>query len=144
MDVGGGLHLHSVNRKDDDAFIEFPTALGHMAVNPEGLRAAAASDDEVVVWSLVGRNLEMILAGHQEEVNGLKFNGAGTQLASSSEDKTVRVWDCVTGLSLAVIELKSAVYSVDFTGCGKAIACDIVGLPIDSTVVCSKPLMILL
>ena len=53
--------------------------------------------------------------GHSGPVTGVKFNPAGTILASCSRDKTVRLWvNNVEGRSADFKAHTSAVRSVDF------------------------------
>lgn len=42
-------------------------------------------------------SLQYTLNGHQRSVSSLKFSPCGTLLASSSADKSVRVWEVETG-----------------------------------------------
>jgi WD40 repeat protein len=45
-----------------------------------------------------------ILEGHSGYVSAVAFSPDGKQLASSSYDTTVRVWDAATGATLQILE----------------------------------------
>lgn len=63
------------------------------------------------------------LEGHRERVNSVAFSRDGTQLASASNDNTVRVWDSATGQCLQTLEDHSdRVISISFSGDGKQLA----------------------
>ncbi|KAJ3670982.1 hypothetical protein LUZ60_008408 [Juncus effusus] len=48
---------------------------------------------EIFVWSMKTGRLLDVLSGHEGPVHGLMFSPINNQLASSSWDKTVRIWD---------------------------------------------------
>nr|XP_054754617.1 periodic tryptophan protein 2 homolog [Lytechinus pictus] len=72
-----------------------PVQFSCLALDSSGEIVCAAGQDvfEIFMWSMqTGRLLE-VLSGHEAPVSGLSFGPSGSQLASSSWDKTVRLWD---------------------------------------------------
>src|SRR2546421_4365812 len=59
-------------------------------------------------WSSVLQTLE----GHLSFVNAVAFSPDGKQLASASDDETVRLWDAATGGPLRTLEGHSSWVSV--------------------------------
>ena len=48
-------------------------------------------------------NQTAILTGHAEPLTGVSFSIDGKTIATSSEDRTIRLWDPVTGRERAVL-----------------------------------------
>ncbi|TDD62934.1 WD40 repeat domain-containing protein, partial [Actinomadura darangshiensis] len=95
--------------------------LGHSGVNavaysPDGKLIAVGVDGFYkkppgnTVQLLDGRTLRKRgqLTGHTESVTGVAFSSDGKRLASSSADKTVRIWDVATRRSVRVIKAGGA------------------------------------
>ncbi|KAL0932792.1 beta transducin-like protein HET-D2Y [Colletotrichum truncatum] len=63
-------------------------------------------------WNACQQTLE----GHDSTVTSVAFSGDGTQLASASDDNTIKVWDSTTGRCLQTLEgHKDTVRSVAFS-----------------------------
>jgi WD40 repeat protein len=70
-------------------------------------------------WSPMLQTLE----GHSEPVSAIAFSPNGKQLASSSHDRTVRLWDTVTGATLQLFQGHSdTMHAVAFPPDGKQLA----------------------
>jgi WD40 repeat protein len=64
--------------------------------------------------------------GHGNHINEIILNPAGPLLASASNDNTVRLWQCGTGIEVSRYEHSAEVWSVAFSvdGCFIFSACD--------------------
>jgi WD40 repeat protein/tRNA A-37 threonylcarbamoyl transferase component Bud32 len=61
-----------------------------------------------------------VLRGHDAAVVSVAFSPNSTRLASASDDRTVRVWDCVTGTTVAVLRGHAGrVFQVSYSPDGK-------------------------
>ncbi|HEX7183928.1 MAG TPA: TIR domain-containing protein [Thermoanaerobaculia bacterium] len=76
----------------------------HVAVHPDGKRAATAGADGTGrVWSLESAEELFRLVGHAGDVSAVAFSPDGSRLATAGADHIARIWDAATGKSLAVL-----------------------------------------
>ncbi|MCA9981439.1 MAG: WD40 repeat domain-containing protein, partial [Anaerolineales bacterium] len=86
---------------DEPDSIRFPatdSVINALAVSPGGdyivSNSTELSDLTVRVWDTQQPNNQpVVLEGHNSSLNSLGFNADGTILASTSDDKTVRLWN---------------------------------------------------
>jgi periodic tryptophan protein 2 len=101
-----------------------PVQFCSLAVDPSGDVVCAGSLDsfEIYMWSVQTGKLLDILTGHTAPVSGLAFSPTGNQLASSSWDRSIRLWS-VFGRSRAVepITLSSEATAIAFRPDGKEV-----------------------
>lgn len=70
---------------------------------------------DILVWTLIQNcELKFTLRGHEDYVNSVCFSPDGLQLASGSQDATVRIWCLQTGQILRTLIHESEVYDVEF------------------------------
>jgi WD40 repeat protein len=82
--------------------------------------AAGCSDGKIQMWR--SHKPTITLNGHSGPVSSLVFSSAGT-LASGSEDKTVRVWDGITGKQLWMSDAhKDGILAIAFSSDAKKLA----------------------
>jgi WD40 repeat protein len=68
-----------------------------LARTSDGMRIASASDQLIRVWDAADGGALLNLAGHGDIVLALAFSPDGRTLASSSIDRTVRLWEGPAG-----------------------------------------------
>ncbi|KAK7834059.1 periodic tryptophan protein 2, partial [Quercus suber] len=71
-----------------------------VAYSPDSQLVATGADDnkvKIFVWSMKTGRLLDVLSGHEGPVHGLIFSPTNAILASSSWDRTVRLWDVFEG-----------------------------------------------
>lgn len=102
--VGGGEEVWEL------ASIPWPAAVGKEAregsASTRGRRGHLASVyyHLILIWDVVQGECLRALEGHTLEVNALQPLKGGRQLASGSEDKSIRIWDVTTGQCLRVLQ----------------------------------------
>jgi WD40 repeat protein len=80
----------------------------YVAVSPHG-RHAVTSGAEIKLWELPAWKQIGTLRGHVGAVRNVCWSPDGSQIASSGQDRTVRVWNPFTGQQLRKIAMPSSV-----------------------------------
>lgn len=75
---------------------QHPSGVYALAWSPGGQWIASAGL-EVHVWNAFSGDQRLVYRGHTAKVNAVAWSPDGRYLASGSVDKTVQVWDAVTG-----------------------------------------------
>jgi WD40 repeat protein/serine/threonine protein kinase/tetratricopeptide (TPR) repeat protein len=77
--------------------------------SPDGRRLASASthSETVTVWNAADGLDTLTLKGHNGGVYTLAFSPDGRHLASGRKDKTISIWDAVTGSRVSTLKAQS-------------------------------------
>ncbi|KAI7750771.1 hypothetical protein M8C21_028344 [Ambrosia artemisiifolia] len=90
----------------------------------EVICAGTLDSFEIFVWSMKTGRLLDVLSGHEGPVHGLMFSPTNAILASSSWDRTVRLWDVFDGKgSVETFQHTHDVLTVVYRPDGKQLAC---------------------
>nr|XP_010924647.1 periodic tryptophan protein 2 [Elaeis guineensis]XP_029121080.1 periodic tryptophan protein 2 [Elaeis guineensis] len=90
----------------------------------EVICAGTLDSFEIFVWSMKTGRLLDVLGGHEGPVHGLMFSPTNAVLASSSWDKTVRLWDVFEGKgAVETFPHTHDVLTVVYRPDGKQLAC---------------------
>jgi len=100
--MAGAIKLWRSGPKGSSEVITLNTdaAIKSAVFSPDGSRLAAGCDDGAVVVFNLSTNMAAKFRGHTSTVTSVAFDAAGERLASSSADRTVRVWEVSSGAQL--------------------------------------------
>ena len=75
----------------------------------------SASDDTTVkLWDIANAITLMTYVGHKKSVTSLAMSSDSTRLFTGSEDKTVKIWNTITGKSIKILKHDEVVTSVKY------------------------------
>ena len=88
----------------DIVLTTFPTGNGiDLAPGSERL-ATLGGDNTALIWDAAYQKSEVILKGHEDDVNSVAWSPDGARLATSSQDGTVRIWDAASGETQIILQ----------------------------------------
>ena len=111
----GALRLWDVAVNREIAVLDCPHANGAVTFSPDGHYLIASNGDAVRLWTPWVTDEKLTLPGHLGGIPGMAVSREGTLLASAGKDRTVRIWDAVSGRMLKTLtDFKGPVQAVAF------------------------------
>ena len=112
-DVATGKELHTLQTDE---------GCSGLAVSPDGSSLAAGDGINIRVWDTQGME-RAVLHGHTGFVLKVVFSPDGRRLASTSEDRTLKIWDWPSGQEIIILRGHTDIVSaLAFSPDGKRIA----------------------
>src|SRR6201999_540636 len=71
--------------------------LRDVTFSPDGKQLLTAGDDTAILWDVATGNEVRAFYGHADRVNAAVFSPSGKEIATGSEDGTIRIWNVATG-----------------------------------------------
>ncbi len=71
--------------------------LSAVTFSPDGKQLLTAGDDTAILWDVATGYEIRVFYGHADRVSAAVFSPSGKEIATGSEDGTVRIWDVASG-----------------------------------------------
>ena len=72
---------------------------------PESRRLATlGGDNTAIIWNTALETPQIVLEGHENDVNGITWSPDESMIATASEDGSVRLWDTASGDTLHILD----------------------------------------
>jgi WD40 repeat protein len=102
----------------DGAILVLPVPGGRfrshvLAPSGEQVAICCLDQNEVYLYKVTSGKLEQVLRGHSAPVTSVAYRPDGKQIATASDDQTIRLWDPATGRELAVLKWEPEAGKVD-------------------------------
>jgi len=104
--IDRGVRLYIIDATDNSFFhIQNPKKLwpADMVLSSDGSKIAFCTGKEIYVHCSIDGKLITKLTGHTDMITSVKFSSNSNLLYSSSDDKTVRVWDMAENINSSII-----------------------------------------
>ena len=114
--------MRAIFQSDDGAILYWDVGTGELVGSPcevygDAIRSAAYSfdgkrvvcgysDGTVCILGVASGQIEKELRGHQSSINSVAFSNNGRYIASTSNDKTKRIWNAETGDCIHTLQVE--------------------------------------
>ncbi|HIK14158.1 MAG TPA: caspase family protein [Leptolyngbyaceae cyanobacterium M33_DOE_097] len=97
-------------------------ALQNLVFDPTNRYLLGNLGDRVVVWQLATGRLSTTLSGHTQPVTDAQFSPDGNEIATVSQDDTLRFWRTTSSESLRIVRYSYPLVSVRYNPDGQSLA----------------------
>lgn len=81
-----------------------------------------ADSPRILLWDARGGPARLSLTGHRDTIASIAFSPDSKQLASASEDQTIKIWDVSTGKEIATLHEEQTALCLSFSADGQRLA----------------------
>ena len=96
------VKLWDVTTKREIADLKHTENVGSVSFSPDGTILASAQGRAIKLWD-VSQSTGIATIAHTDWITSVSFSPDGKTLASGSNDKTIRMWDVLTGQYIATL-----------------------------------------
>ncbi|KAK3942456.1 hypothetical protein QBC46DRAFT_426235 [Diplogelasinospora grovesii] len=111
---GNCLHIRSA---------AFSPDLKQVVVSTKGGNPGARDTTEI--WDVAAAQRLLTLKGHSEVITLVAFSPDSKQVVSASRDRTVKIWDALTGQCLQTLDVSRELEAISFDSTGSCLLTDI-------------------
>lgn len=104
------------------AYIPFQIHFGKIAYSPCGKFLAVGEITSVEIFDATSGNLLHSLIGHTDIIIVVSFSACGKYIITGSHDKTVKIWNALSGKCVKTIKCDRPICSVTSSPCGMYLA----------------------
>lgn len=97
-------------------------AIRCLVLSPDAIHVASSTTNAIEVWEISTGQKVFSSNIHLNDINALAYSPDGKLLASAGDDKTVKIWNAITGELIANLPKPGRVFGVAFSPDGKSIA----------------------
>ena len=102
--------------------VQLSQGVGAVAWSPDGGHIAVAEGENVLILDSVTLGSKRAFQGHDRPVTRLRFAGDDALLVSADAGGAIQVWDPVTGLSRASLNVEAPLVDMDMSTSGDVLA----------------------
>lgn len=119
MLISSALHFsYSFSPQQENHFAVFYPCSMNVSL-PFSSLASGSMDKTLMIWNLASKARAFRLVGHQDIITGVHFSPSGNLVATSSKDRTVRLWKPSMWASLhGLVESYASRWTYIEGGCG--------------------------
>lgn len=99
----GSVRIWNPETGEAISSFELGEEVSSIALSPNGGRLALSFGHSVEVRELESESEPLVFEGHDDLINDLAWSHSGAQIASASDDGTVRIWNAESGEEIAAL-----------------------------------------